>query len=165
MLGGLLAVGMVFLTVAFAMAIGGTVLQEVHDDFANNTATSAWNTTFTAANSSKETAQLHAPLIEGSLTLYLSNSSNTEIPLTNFTVNYDAGTIGLKSELTPLNGSGFNANYQYSAHDKAWNTTEGGLNGLATYTKWMPTYALIVIAVIIITMVFGAFVFMTGGRR
>ncbi len=164
---GVIAIALVVAAVILGM--GGTILEKIQGAQSDSSATVSNNDSLTWAGNNTAISFIQSRISTSTVVLYnngtkVNKGSGTSA---NYTVTSTAITI-LNSSLGPKGVTGsdwltseLNASYSYSYGGVAFNSSNSGLTGVATMSEFIPTIAIVAVAVIVIGLV----MVMLGRRR
>lgn len=149
----IVGVAVATLVLIFVGSLGGQTYEQVEADIdAINDYVPVTADTFTALNGTA--VALDNTFIESG-TLTLENATNV-IALTNFTIDYDAGTVLLK--FATYNNTAFTANYTYDRQDvknNIKNSIISSFSALEDTGSYLPIVVLAVVIVLVMALVLG----------
>ena len=160
--GIILGVGIAVVLITFLAVLLGNMFDITEDDLTTIGVNTINEETFVVRNDTI-TSLAHSFIQEG--TISIGNTS--AVGLTNFTIDYDYGTVKLVSSSLVKNGSTMTTNYTWGAVEIRDSLGEGMVSSYDSYEKTTGYLGLIVLAVVIgliLTIVLGFANFGTGGR-
>lgn len=162
----IVGVGIATLTLIFVGVLGGQVYQNVEPDI-NELSGAVVNESMGTVLNATPGSFAYDDVVTGTLTV-INRSSGAALPLTNFTIDYDAGTYTLIDNA--LNNTPMNASYSWgdlNISGSIRNAIVSGFEALETTGNYLPIVVLAVIIFIVLSIVMGlgAFGAMGSGQR
>jgi len=154
----IVGIGVAVLILIFVGTIGGSTYNLLEDDLEAIGNNVVKNDGFTALNNTV-VALDHSFVQEDTLAIFNNTGGKTAINLNNFTIDYDAGTVLLKSTSdVSLNNSAMAANYTWGAAEVRTSAKAGILGGFEALEQtgnYLPIIVLAVVIAVVLAMVIG----------
>lgn len=161
-------VGVAVLVLLFVSTLGGSTFELLESEIDSIADNSVLLETFTADNTTPQILS-HGFIQEGTLSIFNSTGAVGLYGLSNFTIDYSAGTIlvspaGMALD-TALNGTALTCNYTWGASEVRGLVKDSiisGFESIETTGDYIPIFVLAIVIVVVLGVVFG-FTAITGG--
>lgn len=141
-----------FVVIGVVLAVGLTVMGNVKDEMVIDTAVSNESDTVNFSEGTTTWTLDNTPVVTGSYTVYNDSAQTTQLTEgTDYTViDLSNGTFRIDRAA----GGNVYTDYTYEADDtEAQQGATNAIDGLSTFTEWLPIIALVIISAIIIGLV------------
>jgi len=162
----IVGVGVAVLVLILVGSLGGKSYELVQDDISIIGNHPIVNDPFTCSNVSAQSLT-HGFVQEGTLIVKNGTVNGVTVGLGNFTIDYDAGTLLLKSTATEttFHGTSMYANYTWGvaeARNSIQNSVVSSFEALENTGDYLPVIVLAVVIALVLALVLGSTVMMRG---
>ncbi len=148
------------LVLAVVLAIGIQVLDEIQDiQDTNDEGGSVVNESLVVATNTFQ--QLNNARIS-SATVTVTNATGVALAFVMLAPQADLGQINITDSLNDGNDANVSYSFTVTIQSSSFNATGDGILGLATFSGFQVTIAVIVVAVVVISLLLGGFAFARG---